>query len=176
MLVFILAVGCSGKTEPEDTIENKTEQKNEVEVDEPVVLHKTENNLTILIGAETFTELTGNGGFIDSADEGHEYLVVYLEMANRKSEDDYIHYDFFSTEVDGQNINNTFLMNKPKDYETILTSIPAETEKQGYLAYKVPVGWEKVSVIYTGWGTEEGQILRFELTQEDLKEVAPLDQ
>lgn len=177
ILVISLITGCSTKIEtdtPNAVIEDTDEkEKDEEKIEEPKVIHDTESFYTILLGAETFTELTGDKGFIDRTEDGEEYLVIYLELGNRKLEDNYIHYDFLRTETDGRNIDTTFLMNKPKNYETILTNIPAETVAQGYLVYKVPVGWEKVSITYFGWGTDAEDQLNFDITRDDLKEVEP---
>lgn len=179
LLLLFIMTGCSKNTNPEidPTDKDDKTQVQAIENDENGYIKQllnTENNHVFLLGAETYTEISGEKNFVDKTETGQEYLVLFLEIENLTWKDDYFHYSYLATELDGKEIETTYLMNNPKGYEPIFNTIPAEDIIQGYIVYKVPVGWEKIKLTYTGWGTEEGQILSFELVREDLKEVTPL--
>lgn len=172
-LILLTACGKANESTTDNQAENEKEVSEETLEEEENIVYSTTDLYVELLGAETYTKLEGFRNFVDEADAGHEFLVIYLEMGNRQISEKYFHYDYLKATLDGVEIENTFLKNNPQNYEPIFKSIPSESAIQGYLVYKVPTGWSNLSITYTGWGEDEDKLMKFEITPKDLKKVAP---
>lgn len=127
----------------------------------------TERSISV-IGLQEYKKLKGDK-YTDKASKGKKYLVLFLEVINKKKEKEYFNVNYLTAKVDGKNIENTFLINDPEGYPTIFTNIQAGTREGGFIVWEVPENWKKLTVNYTGWKESDGLTLKCVLTKKNLK-------
>lgn len=127
----------------------------------------SEREISIL-GLKEYKKLKGER-FTDKAPKGKKYLVLFLKVKNCLTDKDYFNVNNLSAELDGKEIENTFLLNDPEGYPTIFSNIEPETSIGGFIVWEVPEDWKKLDVIYTGWQPGSGLTLECSLTKKDLK-------
>lgn len=107
--------------------------------------------------------------YTDKAAKGKKYLVLFLEVYNKKKDKDYFNVNYLSAKVDGKEIENTFLFNEPEGYQTIFANIAGSSTAEGFIVWEVPEKWKKMEVTYAGWRDSDGLTLDAKLTKKDLK-------
>lgn len=107
--------------------------------------------------------------YTDKAAKGKKYLVLFLEVYNKKKDKDYFNVNYLSAKVDGKEIENTFLFNEPEGYQTIFANIAGGSTAEGFIVWEVPEKWKKMEVTYAGWRDSDGLTLDAKLTKKDLK-------
>lgn len=107
--------------------------------------------------------------YTDKAKKGKKFLVLYIKFRNRSYSDEYINVNYWTTKLDGKKIENTYLVNQPKNYPTLFKNIPSETDSAGYVVWEVPENWKKLQIAYEGWKDTDHVILRMTLTPKDIK-------
>lgn len=127
-----------------------------------------------MLGAEEYKIIEGKN-LNDVAPEGERYLVVYLEMKNLSSKNEYFNYNYVKSYCDGKEIQTTFLINDPKGYKPIFNDIPGNGERKGYLVYKVPEGWKRLEMVYTGFMDTRQLELRFDISSDNLKDAEAIE-
>lgn len=105
--------------------------------------------------------------FTDKAPKGKKYLVLFLKVRNKTSEDDYFNQNYVSAKIDGKEITNTYLLNEPQGYGTLFDTIEAERSLGGFIVWEVPENWKKLSFTYDGWKNISGLSLSATLTKDD---------
>lgn len=111
----------------------------------------------------------------DSAKKGKKYVVLFLEINNKSTQDEYFNVNYLSATVDGEKIENTFLLNSPEGYPTIFTTYNANTIFAGYIVWEVPDHWKKLIVNYNGWKDSDGLSLHLQLKPSNLKSPEKYD-
>lgn len=71
--------------------------------------------------------------------------------------------------MDGKETENTFLFNEPEGYPTIYTNIAGGDTVEGFIVWKVPEDWKKLTVSYKGWKDTDGLTLDAALSRKGLK-------
>ena len=125
-----------------------------------------------IIGAEVYETLESEK-YSDIPAEGNNYLVVYLEIRNRQQFDDYFNYNNIVSTADGVDVKTTYLINSPKEFDSIFNTIPELEIVQGCIVYEVPSDWNKLEMVYDGWEGTRGVVLEFEVTSDNLREIEP---
>ena len=101
----------------------------------------SEREISIL-GLKEYKKLKGER-FTDKAPKGKKYLVLFLKVKNCLTDKDYFNVNNLSAELDGKEIENTFLLNDPEGYPTIFSNIEPETSIGGFIVWEVPEDWKK---------------------------------
>lgn len=138
-----------------------------VTVDEP---YSSQTAGLEIIGFERYDSLEGKH-FTDTPSEGSCYLVLFLSVQNYSFNNLYMHPDDLRAGVDGKAISNTFLLNDPKEYHTILDTISAGFDRQGFIVWEVPADWKELSLQFRQWQYTEKVFLNLTLTPEDYLEA-----
>lgn len=161
--VMLLGAGCgkNADTQEQDSIVNEDQGEN---IESETDYEKPETETYDLKPGE---EAQGNGfnffltgiqeykqiktdKYTDKPEKGNVYLVLFLAFYNKTEEPVYIPADGLSAEVDGKEIENTFLVNDPEDYSPIFQEVGAGDNIAGYLVWEVPSDWKKFTITYRG--------------------------
>lgn len=108
--------------------------------------------------------------YVDKPQKGNKFLVLFLLVSNNTGNDEYINVNYLSAKVDGKEIENSFLVNEPKNYATIFTNIGAGERKAGFIVWEVPSGWKKFNMVYDGWTYTSNFSIKCKFTQKDLSD------
>ena len=108
--------------------------------------------------------------YTDKPKKGNKFLVLFLAVANNTGNDEYINVNYLSAKVDGKKIENSFLVNEPKNYATIFTNIAAGKRKAGFIVWEVPSGWKKFNMVYDGWTYTSNFSIKCKFTPKDLSD------
>ena len=108
--------------------------------------------------------------YTDKPKKGNKFLVLFLAVANNTGNDEYINVNYLSAKVDGKKIENSFLVNEPKNYATIFTDIGAGKRKAGFIVWEVPSGWKKFNMVYDGWTYTSNFSIKCKFTPKDLSD------
>jgi len=162
LLASILLAGCSnaqpGKTSSKEATGNATSDEITAETEEI----KTEAGVVepgkdFVAGAYTFSclgtkeyEKLKGDSYTDKPEKGKVYLVLFLQIDNQSSNSIYFSPNDLTAEVDGEEIEHSFLVNDPENYKTIFTTIEATTLKQGFIVWQVPENWRNLTYTYKG--------------------------
>lgn len=122
-----------------------------------------------LLGLKQYDELKG-ASFTDTPESGRKYLVLFLQIENRTEKEDYFNTELLEAKLDGEEIENTFLVNDPESYPTIFTSVPEESSISGFVVWKVPDEWQKLELTYRGWESQDHVIVHATLTPNEFKD------
>jgi len=122
-----------------------------------------------IVGLKEYTKIKTDK-FTDRAKKGKKYLVLFLKVRNRSSENIYFNVNYLSAKVDGKKIENTFLLNEPEGYPTIFSNIVANSYYGGFIVWEVPKNWKKMEIVYEGWRDSDGLTLDSKFTPKSLKE------
>ena len=153
--------------EDEQIIESAEAESYIVKINEP---YNSAGISVEILGLETYASLETDR-YIDNAIEGQEYVVVYLKINNMSTQDEYFNYNDLQSYFDGEAVDTTYLINNPKDYQSIFNVLPANSETKGYLVYQVPKDWKELKIEYNGWEISRGIKLQFLLNATEIKEV-----
>lgn len=108
--------------------------------------------------------------FTDKAGKGKKYLVLFLKIRNRSNEKIYFNVNYLGARLDGEEIENTFLLNEPEGYPTVFSNIAPDSYYGGFIAWEVPEGWKKMEITYNGWRDSDGLTLNSMFTRKELEE------
>lgn len=122
-----------------------------------------------ILGLKEYKNIKGEK-YTDKVSKGKKYLVLFLRIHNLSNEKDYFHPDYLTAKVDGEKIENTFLLNEPEGYPTAFDNIEANSIFGGFIVWEVPEGWKKLDICYTGWEGIDGLTLNASLTKSDLSD------
>ena len=125
-------------------------------------------------GLEEYKTLE-NGDIVDQAPDGKVYLVAYLQFINTTIYDEYINPEYWTSEVDGQPVETSYLFNDPNGYTTMFMHVPSESVAEGFVVWIVDEDWQKLSFNYTGLEYNSHLNVTFDFSKEDLKSPEPYD-
>lgn len=121
-----------------------------------------------LLGLQQYPSLESEN-YTDVAEEGKEFLVLFLQLENRMEKDDYFNVEMFDAAVDGQRVETVFLVNNPQSYTSIFNTVPAGKTNAGFVVWQVPQNWETLKISYRGWEGLSNVIVNATLTPDDIK-------
>lgn len=130
--------------------------------------YRDDNHSIRILGLKEYKKLKGKH-YTDKVPKGQRYLVLFLEVSNFKNVKDYFNVDNISATLDGKKITNTYLLNDPEGYRTIFDNIESKKTVAGFIAWKVPKNWKKLSLQYNGWKGSDNLDVTTKLTPKDLK-------
>lgn len=112
--------------------------------------------------------------YTDTPGEGNVYLVLFLKVQNHMRDDIYFDATAFSSQVDGNTLEHTFLVNDPEEYRTMFQIINAETDGYGYIVWEVPKDWKELTFDYTGWDQACYANIHGSFTPDDLMDITEI--
>ena len=84
---------------------------------------------------------------MDTPEEGKEFIILKLKVKNVGTEDGYLNMFYEDSYCDDVAIDpESLLFNYGGD--TIWGDVAAGKAREGYVAYELPIGWEKIEFIY----------------------------
>lgn len=101
-----------------------------------------------LLDAKQYKEIAMSSLYINTPDEGKEYLVLFFEAENISGKDDYFNYLYFESYVDDYNTNIEILMGEVDGYSTMTGDVAAGKKIKGYIAWEVSTDWQELEVTY----------------------------
>lgn len=158
-------------TAPETTPEAEETKTPEIETAEISLTqpYSDINKVVTVLGLKEYKKLEGDK-YTDKPGKGKKYLVMFLSIRNDSLEDYYINYKYLSAKVDGKKVENTFLVNEPKNYTTIFNNIEAGSSAAGFIVWEVPEDWKKFKMSYEGWKDIDNVSIKAEFTPKDLSD------
>ncbi len=125
------------------------------------------NKAVTILGLKEYKKLESSK-YTDIPKNGKKFLVLFLSIRNDSHEDYYINYKYLSAKVNGKKVENTFLVNEPKNYTSIFNHIEPGRSSAGFIVWEVPAGWKKLEIVYDGWKDIDNISLKAEFTPNDL--------
>lgn len=123
-------------------------------------------------GLEEYTELAGES-ITDTPTDGNIYLVLYLKVKNSTGHEDYFNYNYLTAQIDGNDVETTYLINNPHQYNSLYTDLPQDEAIGGFLVWEVPSEWKELSVTYTGFEAQDHVRPVIKVSRDDLS--TPVD-
>lgn len=123
-----------------------------------------------LAGLMTYPSFEGEK-YQDTPSEGHEYLVLYLDIENYGENDYYFNPECMYATVDGVEVENTFLLNDPEGYQTIFRKVEVMEREIGFVVWEVPKDWTNFTFNYRGFRDTESVDIYGHFTHEDLFDI-----
>lgn len=194
-MAALLSLGCCACNAKKDTVEPDSTQISEennnssantenndgteevVPVEDVTVDVKTPyanvNHSIKFLGLRQYDSFSGDLTN-DTPAEGNVYLVLFLKLGNNTKESYYFSPDYVTADVDGTEIQNTFLVNDPEEYTTIFGDVEGGLERNGFIVWEVPKNWQTLNFDYTGWELMDNVRLHASFTPDDL--FGPVDE
>ena len=122
-----------------------------------------------LLSAKTYTEIADEY-YTDTPEEGKIFLVLFFEVENVSTEDDYFNWLNFESYVDGYNHAQKMLMNKPDGVDTLTGDVAAGKKLKGHLAWEVSPEWSELEVSYKDSLWTGNKAATFKVTPADITE------
>ena len=106
--------------------------------------------------------------YSDKPSEGNKYLVLFFDVKNISSENDYFNYLYFEGYVDDYSTNVSLIMGKPDGMSAIGGNLDAGKMSKGYIVYEVPSDWQNFEISYKDgvWTTHKAAT--FVVNKEDI--------
>ncbi|MCM1235422.1 MAG: DUF4352 domain-containing protein [Ruminococcus flavefaciens] len=136
-----MAAGPHWQDMPETEIPAETK---DVTADMPYLSLTTEFEIT---GFQKYDSIRGETGK-DTPADGNCYLVIFLSIKNLSMENVYIHPDQINASIDGTEVDNTFLLNDPEGYRSVLDTISPGDTRQGYVVFEAPSDWKHLELCF----------------------------
>lgn len=121
-----------------------------------------------ILGLQEYKKLETNA-YTDKAAKGKVFLVLFLEIYNKGIKKEYFNVNYLTANVNGKELENTFLTNEPEGYPTIFANIEPEKTAEGFIVWEVPKDWKTLQIDYHGWRDSDGISLTCNLTKKDLR-------
>lgn len=102
--------------------------------------------------------------------EGNVFVVLFLEAENISSSDDYFNSLYNETYIDGYNVSEKFLINKPDGISAIGGDVAAGKKTKGYIAFEASPDWQEIEFSYKDWIGTSKKHATFKITPSDLSE------
>lgn len=123
-----------------------------------------------LLTAKEYEQIEGEY-YSDKPGDGNNFLVLFFEVENVSSEDDYFNYFYLESYLDGYATDIKFVMNNPEGYATLSGDVAAGKKMKGCIVYEVPKsGWSDLEVSYKDWVGTSNKIATFLVTPENISE------
>lgn len=90
----------------------------------------------------------GSGYFVNTPDDGNEYLVFFFDVQNKDDESEYISYLDFDGYVDNYAVDPVFLLDDVDGTEGLSATLAPGMKATGYVAFEVSTDWEEFEIRY----------------------------
>lgn len=190
LLICILTFSGCGKNQEQDQTaeqEQNTDQDQSTSQGEDVTVQPIENEepeiqegvmdaensfdcgnyVFTCIGLKEYGKLEGED-YTDIPEDGNVYLVMFVNVKNQTADDLYFTPNELTATVDGQAVENTFLVNDPAGYESVFRSIGFRNEWSGYIVWQVPENWSEFSYEYNGLSFSDNISVSGSFTRESM--------
>lgn len=110
--------------------------------------------------------------YSDKPADGNKYLVLFFDVKNISSDNDYFNSMYFEGYADDYSISNTIIMGNPDGMSGVGGDIDAGKMSRGTLIYEVPADWNNFEISYKDglWTTHKAAT--FIISKED---ISPMD-
>lgn len=122
-------------------------------------------NLT-LIEALKYDSI-GEGNFIDTPEEGKEYLLFFFDVENISDDNKYISYYDFDGYVDDVACDTAIIFNNANGVDSLAVNLASGKKAQGFVAFEVPKGWKSFEVHYKKIFSNKSLIFKVVNSEED---------
>lgn len=102
------------------------------------------------------------------ADDGKVFLVLFCEVENISSENDYINMFYQTGYVDGEKCDQKTILTKPDGYERLNGSLDGGKKMKGCVCYEIKPDWKEFEFTYKDGVTDDAQKYTFNITPGDL--------
>lgn len=116
-----------------------------------------------LAGIEEYDKIETDK-YTDNPGKGKKYLLIYLTLNNKTKTPVYIPADGLTAEVDGKEVENTYLVNDPESYRPIFQNVMPSNEITGYIVWEVPSDWKEFTFTYKGIETTSQDVITATIT------------
>lgn len=116
--------------------------------------------------AKQFDKIQGDSEFlVDEPAEGKVFLLLFFEVENISSADDYFNYLYFKNYIDGYSTDLKILLNDVDDCSVLAGDVAAGKKLKGYLSFEVSPDWKELETSYQEF---TGSALKFKVTPDKL--------
>lgn len=116
--------------------------------------------------AKIFDEISSGEYFTNTPKDGKKYLVLFFDVENVSSKDQYVNYLYIKGYEDGYDINLSMLLGDVDGYSALTGDLAAGKKMRGYLAYEVNENWKEFELTYKAIGDKDSY--DFSVTPNDL--------
>ena len=180
-LICLSVSACSLPTVSENSktiteIESKAQESKEESKQQAPTAAKVGQTVTgdkwaiSLLYAKVFSEISDGTFTTKPETEGNVYLVLFFEVENVSSEDDYFNYLYIESYVDSYNTGLSVLFTNPDGYDTLTGNVAAGKKLKGCLAWEVSADWKELEVSYKDGVWTSDKAATFVVTPADLTE------
>ena len=103
----------------------------------------------------------------DTPDEGYMYVILNFEITNTGSEDGYFNSLYEDSYCDNKAVDTVLLWNHSGD--EAWGEVAVGRERSGYIAYELPLDWEKLEMIYSPNFWDENEKYTFTVNRSDMQ-------
>lgn len=104
----------------------------------------------------------------EKAKDGCEYLVLFLEAENTSSEDQNINIFYYDAYADDKAIEASTLLVQPEGYSLFSGDVASGKKLQGFVAYELTKGWQKLEFTYKDGLTSDVDKYSFAVNASDI--------
>ncbi|MGN1432919.1 MAG: DUF4352 domain-containing protein [Ruminococcus sp.] len=126
-------------------------------------------NLKIsLESAKQYDEIQQSEYYTAKPEDGKKYLVLFFEVENISSEEQYINMFYCKAYIDDYDIDQTTLLANSEGYDMLGGDLAAGKKLKGYVCYEVDPDWQKLEFEYKDGITSDSETYDFIVTPDDL--------
>ncbi len=109
--------------------------------------------------------------YSDKPSEGNKFLVLFFDVKNISSDNDYFNYLLFEGYADDYSVSSSIIMGSPDGMSAIGGNLDAGKMSRGYIVYEVPSDWESFEISYKDgvWTTHKAAT--FVVNKDDVSAV-----
>lgn len=106
--------------------------------------------------------------YSDKPSEGNKFLVLFFDVKNISSDNDYFNYLLFEGYADDYSVSCSIIMGTPDGMSAIGGDLDAGKMSKGFIVYEVPSDWESFEISYKDgvWTTHKAAT--FVVNKEDV--------
>lgn len=110
--------------------------------------------------------------YSDKPSEGNKFLVLFFDIKNTSSENDYFNFLLFEAYVDDYKKNISYIRGNPDGMSIIGGDLDVGKMSKGYIVYQVPSNWQNFEISYIDEIRPPHKAATFVVNKED---ISPLD-
>lgn len=118
--------------------------------------------------AKQYDEIKQSEYYTAKPEDGKKYLVLFFEVENISSENQYINMFYHKAYLDDYEIEQKTIMAKPEGYDTLSGDLAAGKKLKGYVCYEVAPDWQKLEFTYTDGISSDSEKYDFVVTPSEL--------
>lgn len=110
--------------------------------------------------------------YSDRPSEGNKFLVLFFDVKNTSSENNYFNFLLFEAYVDDYKKNISYIRGNPDGMSIIGGDLDIGKMSKGYIVYQVPSNWQNFEISYIDKIWPQHKAATFVVNKED---ISPLD-